>query len=83
MKVENKQSVKMDFVNCEIKKMDDRIFIIEYDKDNNPIGEFELLEELEEALILSDIGIETSQKIIGKLREKIKKQKIEGNEDKF
>ena len=29
MKVENKQSVKMDFVNCEIKKMDDRIFIIE------------------------------------------------------
>ena len=50
MKVENKQSVKMDFVNCEIKKMDDRIFIIEYDKDNNPIGEFELLEELEKEI---------------------------------
>ena len=41
----------------------------------------DFLEELEEALILSDIGIETSQKIIGKLREKIKKQKIEEEED--
>lgn len=41
----------------------------------------DFLEELEEALILSDIGIETSQKIIGKLREKIKKQKIEEEEE--
>ena len=37
----------------------------------------ELLEELEEVLIMSDIGMETSCKIIGKLRDKIKKEKIE------
>lgn len=60
MKVENKQSVKMDFVNCEIKKMDDRIFIIEYDKDNNPIGEFELLEELEKEGFLDELGFKIS-----------------------
>ena len=60
MKVENKQSVKMDFVNCEIKKMDDRIFIIEYDKDNNPIGEFEVLEELEKEGFLDELGFKVS-----------------------
>ena len=37
----------------------------------------ELLEELEEVLIMSDVGVETSTKIIGNLREKIKKEKIE------
>ena len=36
----------------------------------------ELLEELEEVLILSDVGTETSLKIISNLREKIKKEKI-------
>ena len=40
----------------------------------------EFLEELEEALIMSDIGIETSTKIIENLREKIKKEKIEDEE---
>lgn len=40
----------------------------------------ELLEELEEVLIMSDIGMETSIKIIGKLRERIKKEKIEDEE---
>lgn len=60
MKVENKQSVKMDFVNCEIKKMNDRIFIVEYDKDNNPIGEFELLEELEREGFLDELGFKVS-----------------------
>ena len=40
----------------------------------------EFLEELEEALIMSDIGIETSTKIIGRLRERIKKEKIEDEE---
>ena len=35
----------------------------------------ELLEELEEVLILSDVGTETSLKIISNLREKIKKKK--------
>lgn len=37
----------------------------------------ELLEELEEALIMSDVGAETSIKIIDNLRNKIKLQKIE------
>lgn len=36
----------------------------------------ELLEELEEVLILSDVGTETSLKIISNLRGKIKKEKI-------
>ena len=37
----------------------------------------ELLEELEEVLIMSDLGMETSVRIIEKLRERIKKEKIE------
>ena len=37
----------------------------------------DLLEELEEALIMSDVGMETSMKIIEKLRDKIKSEKIE------
>ncbi|MBQ9280554.1 MAG: signal recognition particle-docking protein FtsY [Clostridia bacterium] len=37
----------------------------------------ELLEELEEALILSDVGYETTDKIIKELREEIKLHKIE------
>ena len=40
-----------------------------------------LLEELEEALILSDVGFETSTKIISKLRDKIKTDKIEDPEE--
>ena len=40
----------------------------------------DLLEELEEALIMSDIGIETSTKIISNLRDRIKKEKIEDEE---
>ena len=41
----------------------------------------ELLEELEEALIMSDVGMETSEKIIAQLRDKIKKEKIEDGEE--
>lgn len=37
----------------------------------------ELLDELEEALIMSDVGMETSVKIINNLRDKIKTEKIE------
>ena len=37
----------------------------------------ELLEELEEALILSDVGFETTNKIIKELRDRIKTNKIE------
>lgn len=39
-----------------------------------------LLEELEEALILSDVGAETSIKIVDNLRKKIKLEKIEDAE---
>ena len=52
------------------------------DKINNVFSNFrkvdeDLLEELEEALIMSDIGIETSTKIIENLRQRIKKEKVE------
>ncbi len=41
----------------------------------------ELLEELEEALIMADVGVETSLYIIGELRRKIKEDKIKEVED--
>ena len=55
------------------------------EKINNVFSTFrkvdeELLEELEEALIMSDVGMETSEKIISELRTKIKKEKIEDGE---
>ena len=55
------------------------------DKINNVFSNFrkvdeELLEELEEALVMSDIGMETSVKIINNLRERVKKEKIEESE---
>ena len=56
------------------------------EKMNNVFSTFrkvdeELLEELEEILIMSDVGVETSTKIIGNLRERIKKEKLEDTED--
>ena len=52
------------------------------EKINNVFSNFrkvdeDLLEELEEALIMSDVGMETSMKIIENLRDKIKTDKIE------
>lgn len=41
----------------------------------------EFLEELEETLIMSDIGVDTSVKIISSLRNKIKKENIKDEED--
>ena len=41
----------------------------------------EFLDELEEVLIMSDIGMDTSIKIISNLREKIKKEKIQDEEE--
>ena len=41
----------------------------------------DFLEELEEILIMSDIGMDTSVKIINNLRDRIKKEKIEDEED--
>ena len=56
------------------------------EKMNNVFSNFrkvdeDLLEELEEALILSDVGVETSTEIISNLRTRIKKEKIEDAED--
>lgn len=54
-------------------------------KINNVFSNFrkvdeELMEELEEALILSDVGMDTSLKIIGNLRNRVKLEKIEDAE---
>ncbi len=54
-------------------------------KINNVFSNFrkvdeELMEELEEALILSDVGMDTSLKIIGNLRSRVKLEKIEDAE---
>lgn len=51
------------------------------EKINNVFSNFrkvdeELLEELEEILIMSDIGVDASSKIIANLRDRIKKEKI-------
>ena len=56
------------------------------EKINNVFSNFrkvdeELLEELEEILIMSDFGMETAVEIIDKLRTKIKKEKIEDEEN--
>ena len=56
------------------------------EKMNNVFSNFrkvdeELLEELEEALIMSDVGVETSTKIVSKLRDRVKHEKIESTED--
>lgn len=40
----------------------------------------ELLEELEEALIMSDVGVKTSTDIVSKLRDRIKKENIQDEE---
>ena len=56
------------------------------EKMNNVFSNFrkvdeDLLEELEDALIMSDVGVETSTKIINSLRDRVKKEKLEDAED--
>lgn len=56
------------------------------EKINNVFSTFrkvdeDFLEELEEALIMSDIGMETSVKIVDKLRNTIKKENLKDEED--
>ena len=56
------------------------------EKINNVFSAFrkvdeEFLDELEEVLIMSDIGMDTSIKIISNLRERMKKEKIQDEED--
>ena len=43
----------------------------------------DLLEELEEILITSDVGVETTEKIISKLRKKIQENRITESEDAY
>lgn len=55
------------------------------EKMNNVFSNFrkvdeELLEELEEALIMSDVGVETSTRIVSKLRDRVKKENIQDEE---
>ena len=55
------------------------------DKINNVFASFRkvdenLLEELEEVLIVSDIGVNTSMEIIARLKDKIKKENIQDEE---
>ena len=55
------------------------------DKINTAFSSFrkvdeELLEELEEILIMSDLGVDTSTKIIDNLRQRIKKERLEESE---
>ena len=56
------------------------------DKMNDVFSNFrkvdeDLLEELEEILIMSDIGVETSTKIINNLRNRVKKEKLSDEND--
>ena len=56
------------------------------EKINNVFSTFrkvdeEFLDELEEILIMSDIGMDTSVKIINSLRERIKKEKLKDEND--
>ena len=56
------------------------------EKINNVFSNFrkvdeEFLDDLEEVLIMSDIGMDTSIKIISNLRERIKKEKIQDEEE--
>ena len=56
------------------------------EKINNVFSNFrkvdeEFLDELEEILIMSDIGMDTSIKIINNLRERMKKEKLQDEED--
>lgn len=56
------------------------------EKINNAFSTFrkvdeDLLEELEEALIMSDIGMDTSIQIISNLRQRIKRQNIKDAEE--
>ena len=55
------------------------------EKINNVFSNFrkvdeEFLEELEEILIMSDIGVDTSVKIVGNLRNRIKKENVQDEE---
>ena len=61
MKINKSQTLKMDFTNCELRVVDDRLFIIEYDKDMNITDEFDLMKELEDNEgFLEEVGFKVS-----------------------
>ena len=61
MKVNKQQTIKMDFANCELRIVDNRLMVIEYDKDHNITDEFDLMEELErEEGFLEEIGFKVT-----------------------
>ena len=61
MKINKSQTLKMDFTNCELRIVDDRLYIIEYDKDMNITDEFDLIKELEDNEgFVEEVGIKVS-----------------------
>ncbi len=66
----------------ELKKTKDSVFgqVHELFKNMRKVDE-ELLEELEELLIMADVGYASSEKIISELRNELKEQKIQGGDE--
>ena len=61
MKINKSQTLKMDFTNCELRVVDDRLYVIEYDKDMNITDEFDLIKELEDNEgFLEEVGFKVS-----------------------
>ena len=61
MKINKSQTLKMDFTNCELRIVDDRLYIIEYDKDMNITDEFDFIKELEDNEgFLEEVGFKVS-----------------------
>lgn len=61
MKINKSQTLKMDFTNCELRIVDDRLYVIEYDKDMNITDEFDLMKELEDNEgFLEEVGFKVS-----------------------
>ena len=65
-----------------LKKTKDSVFgqVHELFKNMRKVDE-ELLEELEELLIMADVGYASSEKIISELRNELKEQKIQGGDE--
>lgn len=61
MKLSKQQTLKMDYSNAELRIIDDRLIIIEYNKDNEVIEETDLMTELEKNEgFLEEIGFKVS-----------------------
>lgn len=61
MKLSKQSVLKMDYSNAELRIVDDRLWIIEYDRDGNPIDEWDLMNELENNEgFLEEIGFKIS-----------------------